>query len=154
MLSTVRRRTISGNGKKKAATPALLLFNTVKGIGTIENKDLANDAPVVQKVVLDTPEKVIHTIGGTDGLYLAVKGDEAKASEILSAIPEIATIRPERAPEEGAYAASIFPKEGADIRERLFRDFAAKDMPILEMRSETKTLEEVFITLTGEEGTC
>ncbi|MBO4669803.1 MAG: ABC transporter ATP-binding protein [Lachnospiraceae bacterium] len=107
-----------------------------------------------KKVVLDTPEKVIHTIGGTDGLYLAVKGDEAKVSEILSAVPEIATIRPERAPEEGVYAVSIFPKEGADIRERLFRDFAAKDMPILEMRSETKTLEEVFIALTGEEESC
>ena len=107
-----------------------------------------------KKVVLDTPEKVIHTIGGTDGLYLAVKGDEAKVSDILSAVPEIATIRPERAPEEGVYAASIFPKEGADIRERLFRDFAAKDMPILEMRSETKTLEEVFIALTGEEESC
>ena len=107
-----------------------------------------------KKVVLDTPEKVIHTIGGTDGLYLAVKGDEAKAAEILAAIPDIATIRPERSPEEGVYAVSLFPKEGADIRERLFRDFAAADMPILEMRSETKTLEEVFIALTGEEESC
>jgi len=115
-----------------------------------------------KKVVLDTPEKVIHTIGGTDGIYIAVKdsnavvsgGAESKASEILAAIPEIATIRPERSPEEGVYAASLFPKEGADIRERLFRDFAAADMPILEMRSETKTLEEVFIALTGEEESC
>ena len=102
--------------------------------------------------VLTAMEKQMQAERNKRAQILTSEGQ--KAAEILAAIPEIATIRPERSPEEGVYAASLFPKEGADIRERLFRDFAAADMPILEMRSETKTLEEVFIALTGEEESC
>lgn len=110
-----------------------------------------------KKIILDTPEQIIHTIGGTEGIYLAVRTDKSRVDEVLHGIMEdgdIQTVREERAPEEGVYACSVFPKAGTDIREKLFRELAAANLPVLEMRSETKTLEEVFITLTGEEGTC
>ncbi len=110
-----------------------------------------------KKIILDTPEQIIHTIGGTEGIYLAVRTDKSRVDEALHGIMgdgDIQTIREERAPEEGVYACSVFPKAGTDIREKLFRELAAANLPVLEMRSETKTLEEVFITLTGEEGTC
>lgn len=110
-----------------------------------------------KKIILDTPEQIIHTIGGTEGIYLAVRADKSRVDEALMGIMgagDIQTIREERVPEDGVYACSVFPKAGADIREKLFRALADAGLPVLEMRSETKTLEEVFITLTGEEGTC
>lgn len=114
-----------------------------------------------KKIVLDTPEKVVHTIGGTDGIYVACKCDgnasEAPAGtmeKLLAGMEKIASFRKESGTEDGVAAYSVFPKEGADIREKLFRAFTGAKLIILEMRSETKTLEEVFITLTGEEGTC
>ena len=107
-----------------------------------------------KKIVLDTPEQIIRTIGGTEGIYVAARADKSRVDEVIAKEEGIQTIREERAPEEGVYACSVFPKPDCDIRETLFRALAQADLPVLEMRSETKTLEEVFITLTGEEGTC
>ena len=107
-----------------------------------------------KKIIIDTPEQVIHTIGGTDGIYVAAKTTKEELDKILSGVEGISNTREERVPEEGVTACSVFPKEGADLREKIFMAFAAAGVTLLEMRSETKTLEEVFIALTGEEGTC
>ncbi|MCR5530411.1 MAG: ABC transporter ATP-binding protein [Lachnospiraceae bacterium] len=107
-----------------------------------------------RKIIIDTPEQVIHTIGGTDGIYVAAKTTKEELDKILSGVEGISSTREERVPEEGVTACSVFPKEGADLREKIFMAFAAAGVTLLEMRSETKTLEEVFIALTGEEGTC
>ena len=104
-----------------------------------------------KKIIIDTPEQVIHTIGGTDGIYVAAKTTREDLAKILSGVDGINNIREERAPEEGVSACSVFPKEGADIREQIFKAFSSADVTLLEMRSETKTLEEVFIALTGKE---
>ena len=115
-----------------------------------------------KKIVIDTPENVIHTLGGTEGIYLCVKVPEgtseadadSRVCSVLDKIEAIHTKRKERTPEDNTVAYSLFAGEGADIREQLFLAFAEAKMSILEMRSESKTLEEVFIALTGEEGTC
>lgn len=115
-----------------------------------------------KKIVIDTPENVIHTLGGTEGIYLCVKVPEgtseadadSRVCSVLDKIEAIHTKRKERTPEDNTVAYSLFAGEGADIREQLFLAFANSGLSILEMRSESKTLEEVFIALTGEEGTC
>ena len=107
-----------------------------------------------KKIIIDTPEQVIHTIGGTDGIYVAAKTTKEELDKILSGVDGISSTREERVPEEGVAACSVFPKEGADLREQIFKAFAAAGVTLLEMRSETKTLEEVFIALTGEEDTA
>ena len=104
-----------------------------------------------KKIIIDTPEQVIHTIGGTDGIYVAAKTTKEELDKILSGVDGINSTREERVPEEGVAACSVFPKEGADLREQIFKAFAVAGVTLLEMRSETKTLEEVFIALTGEE---
>ena len=112
-----------------------------------------------KKIILDTPEQVIHTIGGTDGIYIAAKTTKEEMDRVVASISGIcnddavigiANVREERAPEEGVVACSLFPNEGADIRENVFNAFSKAGIPLVEMRSETKTLEEVFIALTGE----
>ncbi len=115
-----------------------------------------------KKIVIDTPENVIRTLGGTEGVYLCVKVPDGTANDVakkmvddvLRKIDAIQTKREERSPQDNTVAYSLFAKESTDIREELFHAFANAGLTILEMRSETKTLEEVFISLTGEEGTC
>ena len=104
-----------------------------------------------KKIILDTPEQVIRTIGGTDGIYVAAKTTKENLTRILGTVEGIVSVREERDPDETSAACSVFPKENADIRESIFNAFSKEGVPILEMRSETKTLEEVFIALTGEE---
>lgn len=107
-----------------------------------------------KKIVMDTPDNVIRTIGGTEGVYLAAKTTPEHMNELIGSIAEVAHVRAEASPAEGVAACSVFPTEGADIREKLFRTFADANVVLLELRTESKTLEEVFIALTGEEGTC
>ncbi|MCQ2421768.1 MAG: ABC transporter ATP-binding protein [Lachnospiraceae bacterium] len=107
-----------------------------------------------KKIVMDTPDNVIRTIGGTEGVYLAAKTTAERMNELIGSIAEVAHVRAEAAPSDGVVACSVFPTEGADIREKLFRTFADANVVLLELRTESKTLEEVFIALTGEEGTC
>lgn len=107
-----------------------------------------------KKIVMDTPDNVIRTIGGTEGVYLAAKTTQERMNELIGSIAEVAHVRAEAAPSDGVVACSVFPTEGADIREKLFRTFADANVVLLELRTESKTLEEVFIALTGEEGTC
>lgn len=107
-----------------------------------------------KKIVMDTPDNVIRTIGGTEGVYLAAKTTAEHMNELIGSIAEVAHVRAEAAPSDGVVACSVFPTEGADIREKLFRTFADASVVLVELRTESKTLEEVFIALTGEEGTC
>ena len=107
-----------------------------------------------KKIIIDTPEQIIRTIGGTEGIYIAAMGTKEKTEAVLGTVSDIANIREERTPQDGVTAFSVFATEGRDIREKLFRAFADAGIALLEMRPETKTLEEVFIALTGEEEAC
>ncbi|MBQ4264050.1 MAG: ATP-binding cassette domain-containing protein [Clostridia bacterium] len=53
--------------------------------------------------------------------------------------------------DEGETMVQILPKEGADIREKLFFAFAEAGLPILEMKQERATLEDVFLELTQDD---
>ena len=46
----------------------------------------------------------------------------------------------------------VHAKKGCDIRETIFYELAEQRMPILEMNTVTKSLEDVFIELTQEGG--
>ena len=41
--------------------------------------------------------------------------------------------------------------EGADLREAVFRAFARADLPLLELRRDAMTLEDIFLKLTSDD---
>ena len=51
----------------------------------------------------------------------------------------------------GEYHLSILAKENQDIREAVFRYCVAHELVLLELKVNTKTLEDVFLELTGSE---
>ena len=53
--------------------------------------------------------------------------------------------------QNGEYHLSILAKENQDIREAVFRYCVAHELVLLELKVNTKTLEDVFLGLTGSE---
>ena len=53
--------------------------------------------------------------------------------------------------QHGEYHLSILAKENQDIREAVFRYCVAHELVLLELKVNTKTLEDVFLELTGSE---
>ena len=58
-------------------------------------------------------------------------------------------MQPPRA--EGMVSVNIRTEDTEDIRVELFHRLAAADMPIMELSLSEKSLEDVFLELTGEE---
>ena len=78
----------------------------------------------------------------------SLKGEEAKAKDIVTGLSEIETFETMETAEEGCTKLRITCKEKQDARETLFYAFAKEEMPILEMIHHEKSLEDVFLELT------
>ena len=100
-------------------------------------------------VASDTAENLTSLFAGRVTLRLEIKASAEKIGEALGDMDGIEEMKAEECAED-VIALSIIPKENADIREELFRRFAKADCPILEMRREKATLEDVFLELTQD----
>ena len=101
-------------------------------------------------VASDTAEHLTSLMTGGAHTALTVRGGEAQVRGVLEAVEGIAQVTPMPA-DEGETTFEIQTQDGADIREQLFFAFAGAGLPILEMKRERATLEDVFLELTGEE---
>lgn len=102
-------------------------------------------------VASDTPEGLLTRMKGGRQLILSVQGGQPELEEILQCMEQIKdySIQPSKA--EGCVSAVITTTDQEDIRVELFHRLAAADMPIMELGLSEKSLEDVFLELTGEE---
>lgn len=100
-------------------------------------------------VACDTPENLSKMSEGHRELQVLVKGDKNIVEGAVSSIEEITNCEYNET-EEGV-KLDITTAENADIREKLFYILAGNRLPILEMKSVTASLEEVFIDLTSKD---
>ena len=98
-------------------------------------------------VASDSPEELQKRMSGSMQLKLSVKGTKEQLEEELKEIPEIDSYK---ILEEEPCAATITSKEGVDIRETLFYQMVKADLPILQLDSSKKTLEDIFLELTED----
>lgn len=120
-------------------------------------------------VASDTTENLVHMMSGAQELLLTVRGDGREAFTLLEQEKDIESLSFSDAPEPGEQTEPAEPAEttedagkhretslriravnGADIREKVFRTMADHQIPVLEMHTVTKSLEEVFLEITGE----
>ena len=90
---------------------------------------------------------------GTSGVHLVVRAEEEDFRMAVGSLPNIS--RCEKLSEdvgEGLTAYAVYSSDGAEIRDRLFALCAARGFALFELGAIQKTLEDVFIALTGEEG--
>lgn len=102
-------------------------------------------------VASDTPEGLVTRLKGGRQFMMSVQGERSRLEEILQSIEQIKdfSIQPSKA--EGCVSATIMTEDQDDIRVELFHRLAAADMPIMELSLSEKSLEDVFLELTGEE---
>ena len=101
-------------------------------------------------VASDTPENLTALLAGSDTLKLEALGSEERVRQVLSelSLQEKAVLTPG---EQHTQRVELPIPDGEDIRERVFRAFAAADVPLLEMSRTRATLEDVFLELTSWE---
>ena len=103
-------------------------------------------------VASDSTEHLLERMSGAQEIALLVKDKEQRMEELLKELPGVAEVsrEPGEAAEEVLF--HVTAERGEDIREALFHACAKEEIPVLEMHTETKSLEDVFLELTGVDG--
>jgi ABC-2 type transport system ATP-binding protein len=105
-------------------------------------------------VASDTPDKLMELMKGEMVLELSVIGEKDKLKGILEGIEGIDSFEISEGKEEGEVNAQMHIALGNDIRKELFHCLATADMPIMQLRKDEKSLEDVFLELTGDNETA
>ncbi len=100
-------------------------------------------------VAEDTPEHLARSADQGQTLRLTVKASEADARSTLEAMGAGLAIRTAKTLEDGATELEIAASGEDDVREAIFFAFAEARQAILSMTREQRSLEDVFLTLTG-----
>lgn len=102
-------------------------------------------------VASDTPEGLMTLLKGGRQMKLSLLGEQSKVEELLRSMESVKdfSMQPPRA--EGMVSVNIRTEDTEDIRVELFHRLAAADMPIMELSLSEKSLEDIFLELTGEE---
>ena len=100
-------------------------------------------------VACDTAENLTKLMRGRENLRLLTRAEEETVRPIVEKVDGVESLT--FAEEDGLTAVDVTPVEGRDIREALFNAFAEAKVPLLELRTEKASLEDVFLELTGGE---
>ena len=103
-------------------------------------------------VASDTPENLELLRNGATSLEIEAKANPETVRAILSTIDDIGTMEL-HVENENLTRAKIETKNGVDIREAVFYAFAEEKCPLLEMKTDKASLEEIFMELTQKEET-
>ena len=99
-------------------------------------------------VANDTAENLSRNLSADHKLTVQIEGLDKDVKPLLEAIPDMVEVHVNREVEKRVFEYELNAKEGADIRREVFKRMAARNMPILLMRSSELTLEEIFLKLT------
>lgn len=99
-------------------------------------------------VASDTPENLSRLLSGSGSLIIRAKGNKKTVDEILSRVGQLKEVVYKNSNEPGTTDAIVFSNDEADIREGIFRAFSQANQPILMMKANELTLEEIFLQVT------
>lgn len=98
----------------------------------------------------DTTQNLISQMSGAQEIELTVKGDSDALSEVLGSVEGMDHYQMNSSEKDGLSYVTVYAQKACDIREELFFAFADARLPIMQMNVITKSLEEVFLSLTKE----
>ncbi len=97
-------------------------------------------------VASDSTDNLLALMSGAQEIELTIRGNTEEAKALLDAVEEIEKTQIM----DGENLLRIYAKKGADVREQVFMQMAEHHLPILEMHTVTKSLEDVFLEITQE----
>ena len=105
------------------------------------------------KLVADSPTEQLRTrYGNSASVRLCVQATEAELSAAINGVEGIESITFEKAEAENLAAAIIAVKTGSEIRPALAKAMLEKGLPLYELVLQRNSLEDVFHTLTADNG--
>ena len=117
----------------------------------LDPKQIIEIRELIKKLVAsDATENLINLMSKNQEINLVLKSDEIGARGMLEKIVNVDKVTFEKSEEEKTVKAKVIAKANCDIREEIFELASAMHMPILEMHTVVKSLEDVFLELTGE----
>lgn len=101
------------------------------------------------KIVADSPTAdLLANTAGVVKYRLKLAGDISTAARILSSVDGITDVTPVESSEAGITEVIIDTDPAVDVRQRLFRALAEKDVAIMGLENVSLTLEDIFTSLT------
>lgn len=104
-------------------------------------------------VASDTTENLKLRMTNTQQVELIVKAKKEEAENVLHEILDVESKVLENGVEEGTTHILLKAKKDKDIREQVFYTFADAKLPILSMKTDEKSLEDIFLALTESDQT-
>lgn len=101
-------------------------------------------------VASDATENLINLMSTEQNIDIIAKCDEAVARQVIENVSDVKEVKFEQPEEDDTVKFVVRAQKGCDIRERLFKAFCDRNITLLEMHSAVKSLEDVFLELTGE----
>jgi len=103
-------------------------------------------------VASDTPEKLSASLNrGNNRIQVRIKGEKQKILGALKENPLIRILETNTGGEPGTQDLVLSgQKDEMDIRELIFKCMSKNNLPILIMKTTELSLEEIFLTLTGD----
>lgn len=101
-------------------------------------------------VASDSPEGLQKLMSGSAELMLTVKGGFEMAEEVLEKLEEVQAVELIAEEKDGVVVLRVLSAESKDAREAVFYALAEAKLPIMSMQFVTKSLEDIFLELTGD----
>jgi gliding motility-associated transport system ATP-binding protein len=99
-------------------------------------------------VVRDSPENLYKHFNGSNELCLLIKGDKKDIEASLEGVARISSIEYKSSQVPGMVSLSIYSNKDEDIREEVFYALSAAKCPIMDMQSNSMSLEDIFLEVT------
>lgn len=102
-------------------------------------------------VASNSTENLLSLMAGAQEIEMLIKGNLEEATTAFEKLDEIEKLELLEENEPGMVHMNLIAQKNQDIRELVYHTCVANQMPILEMRPVTKSLEDVFLELTSKE---
>lgn len=101
-------------------------------------------------VASDSPEGLQKLMSGSAELMLCIKGESEPVEKVLKEIVNVEQVE-KLGEKDGCVKVKVLSADHTDVREEVFYAMARNNLPILEMSYLEKSLEDIFLELTGDE---
>lgn len=101
-------------------------------------------------VASDSTDDLMRKMSEVSELSLSVRGEESEVLAALSDLEYVKSVEKEESQEIGCIKIIITTDRGVDVREQVFFKLADAKLPIMSMAKPERTLEDIFLELTGE----
>ena len=102
-------------------------------------------------VAVDTPEALTRQLSGADRVALTVRGPATEVENKLKRVKGVVGAIARGSGTKGTVTVEVDAEPGRDVREQLAKEVVGSGWGLLELRSQSLSLEEIFLQLTTAE---